>query len=66
MDHESELLASPLEVSPTGSARTCSTPDTELSTPESSPPKQVVPSKERLWAREKISQLTLEEKVGAS
>lgn len=54
-----------LEASPLGSAGTCSTPDTELSERDSPLLKQRILNKDRVWAREKLVQLSQEEKVSA-
>lgn len=65
MDSDIDLDPTPLEVSPSGSAETCSTPDTELSVPHSPGPKKETLKEERIWAREKLAQLEQEEKVSS-
>lgn len=63
MDSDIDVDPTPVEASPLGSAETCSTPDTELSAPHSPGPKRETLKKERIWARDKVAQLTQEEKV---
>jgi beta-glucosidase len=61
LDSDVDLDASPMEI---GSADALSTPDTEVTPPES--PVQEHRShlsSERLWAKKKLSQLTQDEKV---
>lgn len=50
-------------ISPLESAGTCSTPDTEISSPSSPVPKTNKLERERAWARRKLAVLTQEEKV---
>ncbi|CAN8101478.1 unnamed protein product [Discula destructiva] len=54
--------ASSLETSSSGSGPVCSTPDTELSTPEGSPSKRGRQTK-RSWAIGKVAELTQAEKI---
>lgn len=49
--------------SPLDHSGTCSTPQTEISTPESPVPTAKIVSTERAWARETLDNLTREEKV---
>lgn len=63
LDSDVDAYTSPLGM---GSAGTVSTPDTEVTPPES--PVQAHRShlsSERLWAKKKLSQLTQEEKVSS-
>lgn len=62
MDNDRDPNASPLETSSFECGDVCSTPDTEFSGPVTIPPKQSS-QKDRIWAADKVSQLTQEEKV---
>lgn len=60
LDNGIGLSTSPLE---SIGATSTSTPDTDISPPGSPGPKQKALKSDRLWARNKVTQLTEEEKV---
>lgn len=65
MDSDFDTIVSPSDASQFAFVGTCSTPDTELSAPDSTALKESSPRKERLWAKEKSAQLLQGEKVSS-
>lgn len=62
MNRDSDADASPLEVSSSESGGVCSTPETDVSVLDS-PSSRQSSQKDRIWAADKVAQLTQEEKV---